>query len=123
VTIEEMMTIEKMMQMTLDTWRMYFPKKYRKLGKERALVEARACALLTRSEMDTIKMMVPGMSDYEAWTEARTLFCIAPPPEIDEDEPSLTSEEEACLAEAREDVTSGSVSSFEDAWRELFPKP
>ena len=81
------MTNEEMVQMTLNNWRMFFPKQYRKLGKERALVEATACAKLTRSEMDAIKMVVPGMSDAEAWTEARCLFCMKAPPVIEEDEP------------------------------------
>ena len=38
-----------------------------------------------------------------------------------DEEPSLTSDEEACLAEALEDVKTGRVYSFEDAERDLFP--
>lgn len=37
-----------------------------------------------------------------------------------EEDPPLTSEEAACLAEALEDVKAGRVYSFEDAERELF---
>ena len=57
------MTNEEMVQMTLNNWRMFFPKQFRKLGWKRALVEATACAKLTRSEMDAIKMVVPVVND------------------------------------------------------------
>ena len=86
------MTNEEMTQATLNHWRMYYPKEYRKLGKEQALAEATACAALTRSEMNAIKMVNPGMADEEAWAEARNLFCMTPPPEIQEEEPEQEEE-------------------------------
>jgi hypothetical protein len=81
------MTNEEMTQATLNHWRMYYPAEYRALGKEQALAEATACAALTRSEMNAIKMVNPGMADEEAWAEARSLFCMTPPPEIQEETP------------------------------------
>ena len=86
------MTDAEIIQITLNHWKMYYPKEYGKLGKERALAEATACASLTRSEMNAIKMVNPGMADEEAWAEARNLFCMTPPPEIHEEEPEQEEE-------------------------------
>ena len=40
-------------------------------------------AKLTKKEMTNLQKIVPGMSDYEAWTETMQEYCITPyPPEI-----------------------------------------
>jgi hypothetical protein len=40
-----------------------------------------AAAKLTRLEMDNLKAL--GLDEATAWTEARNLFCLAPPPRMD----------------------------------------
>ena len=40
-------------------------------------------AKLTKKEMTNLQKIVPGMSDYEAWTETMQEYCITPyPPDI-----------------------------------------
>ena len=40
-------------------------------------------AKLTKKEMTNLQKIVPGMSDYEAWTETMQEYCITPyPPEL-----------------------------------------
>ena len=73
------MTEEEITQITLDHWRREYPKELAKLSKEKALREARGCAGLTMMEMKTLKLIHPGMTDYEAWAESRHLFCMKPP--------------------------------------------
>jgi lysozyme family protein len=70
------MTLEEMQAITLDAWKENWPKEYRKLGKK-APEWAKACAKLTRMEMDALKLI--GMDEAEAWAEARTLFCLKRP--------------------------------------------
>lgn len=93
------MTEAEIAQITLDHWRREYPKEYRKLSREEALRQARACASLTLMEMRTLKLVHPGMTDYEAWVESRHLFCMNPPQvqestyDFEEDE-ELTEEQE-----------------------------
>lgn len=90
------MTMAEMAQATLDHWRREYPKEYRRLSKGEALRQAKACASLTMMEMRTLKLIHPGMTDYEAWVESRHLFCMNPPqvpPMYDfEEEEELTEE-------------------------------
>ncbi len=74
------MTDGKMLSMTLDHWTRKFRKACRISGKEKILATAKAAVALTRREMDAIKLLSPGMGDYEAWTEARGLYCITAKP-------------------------------------------
>lgn len=71
------MTLEEMQQATLNHWLLYHRKACLKLGKE-APKQAMACARLTRMEMDDLKKI--GLDEETAWTEARTKYCLAPPP-------------------------------------------
>lgn len=73
------MTMAEMAQATLNHWRREYPKEYRRLSKEEALRQAKACASLTQMEMEALKLVHPGMTDYEAWVESRHLFCMKPP--------------------------------------------
>lgn len=73
------MTEAEIAQITLDHWRREYPKEYRKLSREEALRQARGCATLTLMEMKALKLVHPGMTDYEAWVESRHLFCMNPP--------------------------------------------
>lgn len=69
------MTLEEMQQITLNHWRATDPSRMKKLGPARVQEESLACAKLTRLEMDTL--MKGGMSEEQAWTEARGIFCLA----------------------------------------------
>ena len=51
------------------------------MGQEEVLKQAMACARLTRKEMDDLKAI--GLDEELAWTEARNLYCLAPPPKSD----------------------------------------
>lgn len=77
------MTLEQMQAATISHWRENYPEALKKLGTEMAMRQARACANLTRMEMDTL--MAGGLDEATAWVEARNLFCLTPPPEIEED--------------------------------------
>ncbi len=70
----------EMLQVTLDYWKGYYPERVKKLGEARVMREAKACVKLTLKEMEAIMVIAPGMTRYEAWTEARNLFCFQPPP-------------------------------------------
>jgi|GEM_PF-986619 len=80
-----LMTEAEMTQITLDHWRREYPKEFKKLSWDKALRQARACASLTQMEMRTLKLTHPGMTDYEAWTESRHLFCMKPPQTHDDE--------------------------------------
>ena len=71
------MTLDEMQQATINHWLTYHRSAAMKLGKELPK-QAKACAQLTRKEMDSLKMI--GLDEETAWTEARNLFCLAPPP-------------------------------------------
>jgi len=50
---------------------------------EEAKKLAMLLAKMTKREMINLQKIVPGMSDYEAWTETMQTYCITPyPPEI-----------------------------------------
>lgn len=69
------MTIEEMQQITLNHWRARFPAMVKRTSPTTLLAESLASAKLTRMEMDTL-MKGTGLSEQEAWAEARTLFCL-----------------------------------------------
>ncbi|WP_439683416.1 hypothetical protein MNJPNG_14955 [Cupriavidus oxalaticus] len=75
------MTLGEMTQITLNHWMRFHRGAALKMSKEERLKQAMACARLTRAEMDSLKMI--GLDEDTAWTEARTLYCLAPPPAID----------------------------------------
>ena len=53
-------------------------------------------AKLTKKEMTNLQKIVPGMSDYEGWTETMQEYCITSyPPEI----PKVEEEQEEISAE------------------------
>jgi hypothetical protein len=79
-----MVSRDEMVAMTMDHWRTRYPKEYEKLPKKALVRDAQARADLTRMEMDTIKQGSPLMSDAEAWTESMTIFCLQPPPELED---------------------------------------
>ncbi|MCF0248399.1 MAG: hypothetical protein HUJ86_07310 [Synergistes sp.] len=70
------MTIEEMTQQTPAYWSANFPKSCARIPEEDLLRDAVARAELTRMEMDTIKLVAPDMTDEEAWSESRGIFCI-----------------------------------------------
>ena len=80
------MTVEEMTQITLNHWKSYYPKEYRKTPKDYLKKQAAACANLTRTEMDCQKMVYPWMSDEDAWAEARGIFCLTKIPEWSREE-------------------------------------
>ena len=82
------MTDAEMIQITLNHWKMNYPKEFKALGKN-ALTEATADVKMTRWEMDALKQVNPGMSDREAWTEARRLFCLKKPYVPEEETPEF----------------------------------
>jgi hypothetical protein len=73
-------TLEEMQQATMDFWLTNFPRRATKMGKEQLHRQAMGCAKLTRLEMDALKAV--GLDEQTAWTEARNLFCLAPPPNV-----------------------------------------
>lgn len=72
------MTLQEMQQATVNFWWTQFRNQAKAMGKEEVLKQAMACARLTRKEMDQLKTI--GLDEETAWTEARNLFCLAPPP-------------------------------------------
>ena len=82
------MTDAEMIQITLNHWKMNYPKEFKALGKN-ALTDATADGKMTRWEMDALKQVTPGMSDREAWTEARRLFCLKKPYVPEEETPEF----------------------------------
>lgn len=77
------MTLEEMQAITLRHWKENYPQGLKALGPKMAERQALACAKLTRMEMDALKAV--GVDEETAWTEARSLFCLTPPPEIEEE--------------------------------------
>lgn len=76
-----MMTPKAMAQMTLNHWTRNYPAETRDLPKAWLLRQAEACAQLTRQEMDVL--VAGGLQEEQAWAEARSLFCLKPPPKYD----------------------------------------
>ena len=64
--------------MTVNHWTAHFRAQAKVMGREEVLRQAMACARLTRKEMDDLKAI--GLDEETAWTEARNLYCLAPPP-------------------------------------------
>ena len=58
-------------------------RRHAPAAPEEAKKLAMLLAKLTKKEMTNLQKIVPGMSDYEAWTETMQEYCITPyPPEI-----------------------------------------
>lgn len=74
------MTLQEMAQETINFWMANFRRQALAMGKERLMEQAMACARLTRKEMDDLKEI--GLDEATAWTEARNLYCLAPPPSL-----------------------------------------
>ena len=61
----------------------YFPRVWKKADRVEAKKLAMLLAKMTKKEMTNLQKIVPGMSDYEAWTETMQEYCITPyPPEL-----------------------------------------
>ena len=72
------MTHEEIRAYVMQYLKNHHRKVSKFLGDERLLREAGAIAGLARMEMDAIKAIAPGMTDNEAWSEARSLFLVRP---------------------------------------------
>ena len=67
----------------IEHWSIYFPRVLKRADPEEAKKLAMKLAKITKKEMTNLQKIVPGMSDYEAWTETIQTCCITPyPPEI-----------------------------------------
>ncbi|MFA7652127.1 MAG: hypothetical protein WCX62_06895 [Synergistaceae bacterium] len=67
----------------IEHWSIYFPRVLKRADPEEAKNLAMKLAKITKKEMTNLQKIVPGMSDYEAWTETIQTCCITPyPPEI-----------------------------------------
>ena len=76
-----MMTPKAMAQTTLNHWTRNYREETQALPKDWLLRQAEAGAQLTRQEMDVL--VAGGLQEEQAWTEARSLFCLTPPPKYD----------------------------------------
>lgn len=81
------MTNDAMAQYTIDHWRTEYPEDFKRMEWKEAVRQAKACARLTRKEMDMAKLINPGLTDDEAWSGACSLFCLTPPPVPEEMDP------------------------------------
>ena len=82
VSIMEM-SVERIAEETMEHWMIYFPRVWKKADRVEAKKLAMLLAKLTKKEMTNLQKIVPGMSDYEAWTETMQEYCITPyPPDI-----------------------------------------
>lgn len=75
------MTLQEMAQTTLNHWTRNYRQEIQNLPRTWLLTQARACAELTQMEMDVLT--ADGLQPEQAWAEARSLFCLAPPPKYD----------------------------------------
>lgn len=75
------MTPKAMAQTALNHWTRNYPQEIRNSPKTWLQRQAEACAQLTRLEMDVL--VAGGLDEKQAWTEARNLFCLKPPPKYD----------------------------------------
>lgn len=57
------------------------PSTHERLLRLREVLQIIPVARLTRAEMDSLKAI--GLDEETAWTEARNLYCLAPPPKSD----------------------------------------
>lgn len=77
------MSVERIAEETMEHWMIYFPRVWKKADRVEAKKLAMLLAKLTKKEMTNLQKIVPGMSDYEAWTETMQEYCITPyPPDI-----------------------------------------
>lgn len=74
------MTLDEMKMQAIRHWKTYHRKLVKNWMPEDFQREAQAAAELTRQEMDDLKMI--GLDERTAWTEVKTLYCIAPPPQL-----------------------------------------
>jgi hypothetical protein len=70
-----------MTQETLNHWSRNYRKEIKNIPRTWLLRQAQACATLTRMEMDVL--IAGGLQREQAWSEARGLFCFAPPPKYE----------------------------------------
>ena len=84
------MSVERIAEETMEHWMIYFPRVWKKADRVEAKKLAMLLAKMTKKEMTNLQKIVPGMSDYEAWTETMQEYCITPyPPEIPKAEKKL----------------------------------
>ena len=77
------MSVERIAEETMEHWMIYFPRVWKKADRVEAKKYAMKQAERTKKAMTNLQKIVPGMSDYEAWTETMQIYCITPyPPEI-----------------------------------------
>ena len=77
------MSVERIAEETMEHWMIYFPRVWKKADRVEAKKLAMLLAKMTKKEMTNLQKIVPGMSDYEAWTETMQEYCITPyPPDI-----------------------------------------
>ena len=77
------MSVERIAEETMEHWMIYFPRVWKKADRVEAKKLAMLLAKLTKKEMTNLQKIVPGMSDYEAWTETMQEYCITTyPPDI-----------------------------------------
>ena len=81
------MTPKAMVQTTLNHWTRNYREEIQGSPKDWLLKQAEACAQLTRLEMDVL--VAGGLQEEQAWAEARSLFCLAPPPKYDPPDEAL----------------------------------
>ena len=72
------MSVERIAEETMEHWMIYFPRVWKKADRVEAKKLAMLLAKLTKKEMTNLQKIVPGMSDYEAWTETMQEYCITP---------------------------------------------
>lgn len=72
------MNILEMVAEGMAHWQEYYPDHYQSMMRAGELeTELESSAILTRKEMDALKAQ--GLSEAEAWQQARELFLIAKP--------------------------------------------
>ena len=77
------MSVEKIAEETMEHWMIYFPRVWKKADRVEAKKYAMKQAERTKKAMTNLQKIVPGMSDYEGWTETMQEYCITSyPPEI-----------------------------------------
>lgn len=77
------MSVERIAAETMEHWRIYFPRVWKRADPVEAEKHAMKMAERTKKAMENLQKIVPSMGDYEAWTETMQIYCITPyPPEI-----------------------------------------
>jgi len=72
------MTVERIAEETMEHWRIYFPRVWKKADPKEAKKYAMKQAERTKKAMTNLQKIVPVMSDYEAWTKTMQEYCITP---------------------------------------------